>query len=249
MASQVKQFFPDYQAALAASGAGYNDAAIAEVIAYKTALPLDRNGPLPEQAVNSILAVSFAAAAVAERPLRVLDFGGGCGFHYLQVTAAMPLPLRWAIVETPTMAVRAKAIAQGRFEVFSRTDEAIACLGGVDLVHASASLQYTPDPFFALAELVRPQPPFIALLRLPLWIGERTVGLEEAPLAGHGIGPLPPGVADRPIACPVTLINFGALQRALSHYEIAFGAESASARFRVAGTNVPGVSVFFRRKP
>jgi trans-aconitate methyltransferase len=53
-----------------------------------------------------------------------------------------------AVVETPAMAERAAKLAQGRFAVF--TDIAAAWLGRNDLVHASSSIQYVPDPLAVL---------------------------------------------------------------------------------------------------
>src|SRR6516165_9706051 len=93
----VTEIFPDFTSALAACGPGYNNALIADVIAYKTALAVDPRQFVPEQALNSILAVGIAAADITERPLTVLDFGGGCGFHYFRVIAAMQSQLRWPI--------------------------------------------------------------------------------------------------------------------------------------------------------
>ena len=87
----VTETFPDFASALAACGPGYDNAVLADVIAYKTALAVDPRYFAPEQAVNSILSVGIAAAEIIERPLTVLDFGGGCGFHYFRVTAAMQL--------------------------------------------------------------------------------------------------------------------------------------------------------------
>src|SRR6266581_3818831 len=108
----VTETFPDFALALAACGPGYENAIIADVIAYKTALAVDPRNFAPEQAMNSILAVGITAAEITERPLTVLDIGGGCGFHYFRVGAAIRSQLRWAIVETPTMAERATNLAQ-----------------------------------------------------------------------------------------------------------------------------------------
>ena len=56
--------------------------------------------PLQEAA-----AVAAAAAGTEERPLRVIDIGGGCGIHFFQTINALPeLALDWRIVELPGMA-------------------------------------------------------------------------------------------------------------------------------------------------
>src|SRR4029077_12950496 len=113
----VTETFPDFASALAACGPGYDNAVIADVIAYKTALAVDPRNFAPEQAINSMIAVRITAAEITERPLTVLDFGGGCGFHYFRVTAALRPQLRWAIVETPTMSRPARQVVQDQSEV------------------------------------------------------------------------------------------------------------------------------------
>src|SRR5436190_4381167 len=51
----------------------------------------------------------------------VLDFGGGCGVHYKQ--ARLP-EVRWAVVETPAMAERARELATDRLRFFTSISEA-----------------------------------------------------------------------------------------------------------------------------
>jgi putative methyltransferase (TIGR04325 family) len=244
----VTQFFPDFASALAACGPGYNDGDIADVIAYKASLPLDHRQLAPEQAINSILAVAMAAAEIAGRPLNVLDFGGGCGFHYLRVAPSLRIPLRWAIVETPTMAERARKVANGRFDVFTSIDEAVAGLGRIDLVHASSAVQYVPEPLATLKSLVSQRPKFFLLARFPVWGLTQAVGLQTSPLSANGIGPMPPQIADRPITYPVTFVNFDAMMQALADYEIALAMPSPSGTYQVRGQRVQGISLIFRAK-
>ena len=135
--ADVTEIYPDYATALASCGPGYHDIELAEVIAFKTWQRIEPNAIASEQALNSLIAVGIAAADIRNRPLNVLDFGGGCGFHYLKVVAAMRMPFRWAIIETQTMAAQAKKLAQNYFGVFTTISDAAAALGVVDLVHAS----------------------------------------------------------------------------------------------------------------
>ena len=244
----VTQVFPNFAAAAAACGAGYHDAEIADVIAYKTGLAIDVHQFAPEQAVNSILAVGIAASEVTERPLKVLDFGGGCGFHFFRVTASIRLPLRWVVVETPTMAMRAAKISQGRFDVSSDIAAGAKALGHVDLVHASSSIQYAPEPLAALQALAALRPRYFALLRFPWWTGPQTVGLQPSTLAGNGIGPMPSGIPDRQIVYPVTFTNFNDVLKTLSDYDIALAVPSPSSVYELRGQNVLGISVIFRLK-
>jgi putative methyltransferase (TIGR04325 family) len=244
----VTQIFPNFAAAAAACGSGYNDSDIADVIAYKTTLPVDTRQFAPEQAINSVLAVGIAAAATTDRPLTVLDFGGGCGFHYFRVVAAASASLRWAVIETPTMAIRAEKLSRGRFEVFTDVAAAAATLGHIDLVHASSSIQYVPEPLATVKELAALRPRYFALLRFPWWRGPQTVGVQPSALAGNGIGPMPPNIADRQVMYPITFTNLDEVVAALGNFDVAMATPSPSSNYEVRGQHIPGISLIFRAR-
>jgi putative methyltransferase (TIGR04325 family) len=244
--ASIVQIFPNFDSALAACGAGYNAGDIADVIAYKAALPVDQRQFAPEQAINSILSIGIAAAEITERPLNVLDFGGGCGFHYFRVVPTVRIPLRWAIVETPTMAERAAKLSRGRFEVFTDIAAAADALGRVDIVHASSSIQYVPEPLATLRTLAALRPRYFALARFPIWGVAPIVGLQTSPLSANGLGPMPPHVADRQVTYPVTFTNFDDVMQALADYEIAMTLGSPSTIYEIRDQQVQGINVIFR---
>ena len=246
--AMVTETFPDFASAAAACGPGYQNPLIADVIAYKTSLGVDPRQFAPEQAVNSILSVGIAAAAITERPLTVLDFGGGCGFHYFRVTAALRAQLRWAVVETPAMAERAVKVAQGRFEVFTEIPAAAAALGAIHLIHASSSIQYAAEPLSTLKALAALRAPYFMLARFPIWSRQQTVGVQTSPLAANGIGPMPPDIEDRQVRYPVTFANFDEVMQIMSAYEIAMAIPSPSSNYNVHGQHVQGISLIFRAK-
>jgi putative methyltransferase (TIGR04325 family) len=238
--------YRDYASALSHCGGGYDDADIAAVVAYRTAQTSpDPRQLLPEQALNSILAVSIAAAETEHRPLTVLDFGGACGIHYVINARTIGLPLRWAVVETPTMAERAMKVAQGQFEVFTNINAAAKTLGVIDLVHTSGAIQYTPDPLAALKTLAALNARHFALLRFPVWRGPQCVTIQEFPLAEHGMGPMPPHIVDRPVRCPITYSDIDEVVRVLGNYQIrlTLGSPSTGAQFQ--NKPVPGVNILF----
>ena len=139
--------FPNYEAALATCGTVADEQLLSRVVAYKTAQLRDLSEIALEQVINAVLAVAIAAAkARSASALRVLDFGGGCGVHYFCVKPVVTVPLRWAIVETETMVRRATEMVEGQFTSSSTISAAATELGGVDLVLASGSLQYVPNP-------------------------------------------------------------------------------------------------------
>jgi putative methyltransferase (TIGR04325 family) len=246
--SVVTQFFPSFAAALAACGTGYHDAALADVIAYKTSLPVDLRQMLPEQAVNAIVAVGIAAADANARPLHVLDFGGGCGVHYFTCVERFRMPLRWVIVETDTMAQKGRELAQGRFEVFADVATAAQHIGRIDLLFVSSALSYVPDPLATLRVLLSLRPRYFALARFPVWGGAQVVGLQSSLLSQNGIGPMPPNVADRLVTYPVTFANFDEVMRAFADYDLISAMSSPSAAYVVRNINVSGITLIFRAK-
>lgn len=246
--ANVTQIHPDFQSALAACGAGYNAGDIADTIAFKATHPIPKLAAMPEQAVNSILAVAMTAAEVPNRPLSVLDFGGGCGFHYFAVSGTLSVPLQWAIVETATMAERAKRIAQGKFDVYTDIADAAKALGHIDLVHASSAVQYVPDPLATLRAFAMLEAPMVLLARFPFWRAAQVVGVQISNLTGNGIGPMPPNIPDRQVAYPVTFVNIDDVLAIFNGYEAAVLTPSPSTEYSVCGQGVPGLSIVFRRK-
>jgi putative methyltransferase (TIGR04325 family) len=244
----ITQFFPSFEAALAACGAGYNDPQIADVIAYKTSIPVDLRQILPEQAINVLVSVGVAAACAGNGPLHVLDFGGGCGVHYFTCAQRFRMPLRWAIVETAPMAEKGEELAQGRFELFTEVAAAADRLGRIDLVLASSAIPYVPDPLGTLKTLVARRPRHFALARFPVWGAPRTIGLQSSWLSDNGIGPMPPSVSDREVRYPLTLTNFDDVMRTFGDYELISAMDSPSSRYIVRNVTVNGITLIFRTK-
>jgi putative methyltransferase (TIGR04325 family) len=246
--AKVVDLYSNYASALASCGGGYNDVEIAEVIAFKTGMRFEPNVVAPEQALNSIVAVGIASAEVRNRQLNVLDFGGGCGFHYVRVVSATKTPLKWAIVETPKMAEKAKIIGQNYFRVFTTIDDATTALGVVDLVHASGSIQYVPNPKDVLKALAAPRPKYILLARLPNWSKDTIVGVQISTLSENGIGPMPPNKPDREILYPVTFMNIAEIFELFDEYDLVLSMASPSASYTIKDQSVSGVSLIFRAK-
>jgi putative methyltransferase (TIGR04325 family) len=247
--AEVTEIFPDYASALAACGESYNAPDIAEVVAYKTAQPLDRWQILSEQAMNTIAAVAVAAAEVSGRPLRVLDFGGGCGFHYLHASATLAFPLQWAIVETPLMAKAATKLAANRFTVFTDIASAASALQSVDLVHVSGALQYTSDPLATLRELAALQPLHLALLRFPMWPHGTKSGVQVSLLDQQGLGPMPPHIQNRKVKYPVTFTKFDDVGLVIKEdYGLLYVTDSLSGHYGVVGEKIVGRNLVFRRR-
>ena len=240
--------FTDYASALAQCSGGYDDAQLARVRAYKTEQYVKQLSAIlwPEQIANTALAVGIAAAQVKSRPLRVLDFGGGAGIHFRAAREVLPEPPRWAIVETQATAEVARAAG---LDAFDDIERAVHHLGGVDLVHTSGTIQYTPDPLRTLDALLALEAPVFFLARLPLWRGEQMVTIQESPLSMNGPGPLPPGIPDTVVRYPETFVNFDELMgRLTAGYQPLIALDSSSAAAIVEGQTIPGITLILIRR-
>lgn len=180
----------------------------------------------------------------------MLDFGGGCGFHFVQVAATLGCPLRWAIVETPAMAKRAAEIARGRFGAFDKVVDAVATLDNApDLVHASGSLQFCPDPIGALKQLVSLRSRYLALLRFPVWPHQAIVAVQSSDLEINGFGPMPPHIPNRVVKYPLTFPSWRDVINLLKDsYGVLYATDSPSGYYEIAGRGqVVARNFMFRR--
>lgn len=219
----ISETYPTYQDAMAVCGDGFHADDIASVIALRTRAIAQG---LPRLYVHpdywAMLAMAVGMARQPGTPVRVLDFGGGCGLHYHCIRALVPgVALRWAVVETPTMAARGAASFpdDDSLSFVTSIEDGVRALGGCDIVYASGSLPYVAEPEEALQRLLAPAPPFFILARFPVHGGSRCVGIQSAPLSQHGPGPMPAGIPDREVRYPVTFLpQADVLPVIASHY-------------------------------
>jgi putative methyltransferase (TIGR04325 family) len=178
-----------------ATGRGYADAEIADIVIRKTeAIKAVRiEAVIPgETLLPTLLAVACSGD-------RVLDFGGGAGFHYLVASQAFPeRSFRWAVVEHPLMVSRAHHLEQPGLKFFPTAELASDWLGGVDLLHSNGVLQYLDSPEDMVRRLLSLRPKWVSWSRLLLGL-QRVVETQVAPLSAHGPGPSPGEIDDRQI--------------------------------------------------
>lgn len=107
------------------------------------------------------------------------------------------------MVETEVIASLGAQIANEELQFFTSIETASEWLGGIDLVHASGSLQYTPQPKAAFSALVGLGAPYLAVTRTAVALGRECVTIQMSLLSGNGpVGGLPAGVEDRIVKCP-----------------------------------------------
>jgi putative methyltransferase (TIGR04325 family) len=172
--------------------------------------------------------------AWSETAKTVLDFGGGCGLHYKE--AAMP-EVRWAVVETPAMARRAKELETDRLRFFYDIREAADWLGDVNLVHSCGALQFTPSPVTTLEELCGLGAEAMLWRRANTYLGDKvTATIQRSRLADNGPG-FTTRVANKEVQYPATQIPVATFREIHDRY----GYEVVMA--------IPEVFRFVRRQP
>jgi putative methyltransferase (TIGR04325 family) len=195
---------------------GYESHRLVEVVHAKTKALSGRASNMPG-AERTMLGVLLAATRSPSRPLRVLDFGGACGFHYM---ASLPAGIRtqWAVVETPAMAARGELFQTDELRFFCDIDAACAWLGGIDLLHSSSTLQYVPEPSQTLTRLVGLSATVVLWSRMALTDGATSKSLQTSRLAENGPGPMPAGFADALVIYPITRLSRAEFIRAHDRY-------------------------------
>jgi putative methyltransferase (TIGR04325 family) len=171
--------YPTFEAAKAdCKTDGYADASIVESVSRQTrelkqrwsggaaAVLLDARG------LQNLAGALLAVSGVSHRPLSVLDFGGGLGIHYYQLSPFLPggADLSWLVCETVAMAEEGNRhfAAQGlRFA--PSLDQAP---GPFDLLISSGAIQCLPAPLETLASLAA-RSDHLLFNRLPLLPSER----------------------------------------------------------------------------
>jgi len=180
--------------------------------------------------------------AKVNEDLRVLDFGGAAGHHYLLADSFFcgRQKLRWNVVETPAMAAAARRIELPGLSFYSDLEKAAADLKEIDLIFASGSLHCCPKPLETLKKL--------ASLGSKKIVVTRTCYLDNYPfrfllqrsmLSENGPGPLPAGIQDKEIFYPNALVpKDAALAELQRRYRTVLWMKENENLFLVAGQSV-----------
>jgi putative methyltransferase (TIGR04325 family) len=151
--------------------------------------------------------IALGLSTRPKRELNVIDFGGACGAHYFlaKMVFGRRFDLRWHVVETPGIVLRARELEDGTLKFYDRLTEARSELGHVDLIFSSSALQYVPEPYAFMEELAKCGADNIYLTKIGLSaLPIDLISIQKSRLSENGPGPLPKGITDREIRYPVT---------------------------------------------
>jgi putative methyltransferase (TIGR04325 family) len=147
-----------------------------------------------DELVETIFRKTIAYEPSGEWPLvegvkSVLDFGGGCGLHYKLARRQAP-NIHWAVVETPSMVLRARELATDKLAFFSDIGEAAEWLGQIELMHSNGAIQYTPAPLETIRQLCATRPAMMVWYRVPVTKGAMKREVQSSFLDDNGPGTL-----------------------------------------------------------
>lgn len=121
-------------------------------------------------AVTSDYALPYVAALSArgDRPLRVLDFGGGAGTSFLPLVEMLPaqLPLEFHVIENEAVCKLGAELYAGDQRILFR--DSLRDMNEVyDIVHCGSSLHYVDDWKGLLVRFAALRPQFMIFADLP----------------------------------------------------------------------------------
>lgn len=206
----MEKIYSSYHSALAdCPSSGYNSELLAAVVSQKTsrfAKELQLTRKLDLTALRSMIFLGAIRPGNRDR-LKVLDFGGACGYHYLIAKALQPaLNYDWRVVESEVMAEAGTRDHQT--DELSFFPSISACVRDdwlPEVIFASSSLQYVPDPIYTVSELLNIGAELCFITRTPLSdFGRPLVSIQKSALSNNGPGALPQGFTDQIVAYPIT---------------------------------------------
>ncbi len=239
--------YSSYQeAALACSNYGYEQGAVVNVVfektkRYRELLRAQKPLEIDLSNVRAPLGLTLALGDVVKE-IRVIDFGGACGAHYLVAKALFGerIKLRWYVVETSAMARKAKALENNELKFFDDLSIARTEIGEPDLVFSSGALQCVPDPYISLKDLTECSARYIFLTRWGLTTGNKDlVCVQESKLSWNGPGALPDGMTDGVTRYPMTAARKDRVEQILKEkYDIRMQFNEDKGAYRLDGHNI-----------
>lgn len=207
---RVSTEYQSYGAALEDAD-GYEDEILTKIIIGKGKKFAKELADNKEVDLNSLRTFIGVSSAIKSSVLKVIDFGGAAGTHYYLAKAILSqdVAIDWRVVETGKMVKEAKE--QGlETDELSFYDSINAATQGehFDLVFASSSIHYTPNPYEILKELTKIKANKLVVTRTPI-TDKTMVLLQRSSLSANGTGAIPKewAIKDKVISYPATMLE------------------------------------------
>lgn len=248
--SFANKIYPNFEEALRlCNNVGYSNDQLTQVVVKKNISfqkNMTANNFLSSDATRTLLSLG---PALNSNHLRVLDFGGGGGYHYTLARHVLgnKCDIKWNIVETDSMCKSGAAISDQSLKFFSDIQSAKADLGFIDLILTSSALQYCPDPLTSLNDLLSISSKYIYITRTPFFKGNKKItSIQSSMLSHNGPGELPAGYVDQEILYPISFLPLHQVEEAINQrYRIRFKVIEEAANLFIEGEPVNTYYGFF----
>ena len=206
---QRQDLYPSYEDAQRICKNGYEDDYLTSIVYEKTRIYRDsllKQHPFEIEigVLRVLIALSLASR---DDELNVIDFGGACGAHYYIAKAVFGkwINLRWHVVETGKMVSKASSLQDQQLQFFDSVQKAKSGFDHINLVFSSYALQYVPQPYELLEQLVECKADNLFITRIGLsTLSKELISIQKSNLSDNGPGPMPNGLQDGAIEYPVT---------------------------------------------
>ena len=231
---------------------GYEAAEIVTVVVEKNRIFRRLIEDKPTFDLNAIRTLVGIGLAKSHGMMRVIDFGGGGGYHYTIAQAALgnDVDLRWNVVETTAMTAAAQKNSSAKLRFFDNIEDAREDLGETDFVFTSGTLHCCPDPLENLKELLKVNAKYVFITRTSFNdLDGQIANVQRSMLSDNGPGPLPAAFKNRPVYYPNVFVSKKTVEQLLSHnYEIRFATVEDKDAYEVGGKKIHMYGYFCVRK-
>jgi putative methyltransferase (TIGR04325 family) len=248
--SLANKIYPNFEEALRlCNHGGYSNEKLTEVVVKKNIAfrkNIKASNFLSSDTTRTLLSLG---PALNSNHFRVLDFGGGGGYHYTLARHVLgdKCDIKWNIVETDLMCKSGTAISDQSLQFFRDIQSAKVNLGFIDLILTSSALQYCPDPLAALNELLSTSSKYVYITRTPFFNGsKKIISIQSSMLSHNGPGELPTGYEDQEILYPISFLPLQQVEEAINErYRIKFKVLEEAANLFIEGEPVNTYYGFF----
>ena len=144
---------------------GYNNLALNNSIVKKT-IVFSELKSVNEYNVNWHRTVKFLKFVEKNKIRKIIDFGGGAGYHFFIAKMKFPnLYLKWLVVENKIMVKLCKKKIKIKNLFFSHIFNKIK---KADVVFSSCSINYTTNPIKTVKKIIRLKTKYLYFTRTPL---------------------------------------------------------------------------------
>lgn len=203
--SALQEFDNFDEASASLNTKGYNDDDISEVVLKKTLKGIkDLGQKIPDpQSVQNLYVINHVHSQV-NRPLKVVDFGGACGYNGLLTNHFSPgIVASYQVIETPEMVSRGSELES---DLLHFIDDLSKVESPCDIIIFSGVLQYLPSIEVFKDTLMKIKASWIYHTRTLFSenVDDNVVLCMESELKDHGPGRLE-GIPDRKKKVPTVI--------------------------------------------